>query len=262
MEKHYCLDDSPTFRMIELDEVDSTNTFLRHMEAKDDRRTVLVTAEHQTAGRGSGTNRWESERGQNLLLSLRLMPKALPAHRMFAISEAAALAVADALEAFAPGFLVKWPNDVYHGDHKVAGTLIENDLTGSRVARSTVGIGININQRLFRSDAPNPRSLAQIAGHDIERRFVLEQFVQQMMHRMQAIDGGLLDALHDEYLSRLYLRGQQHAFADKDGTFRATLTDVEPTGHLILTDTDGGRRRYDFKEVRFCLSTEAERTAG
>lgn len=253
MEKHFCLDDSPTFRMIALDEVDSTNNFLRHQTAPDDCRTTLVTAEFQTAGRGSGQNRWESARSQNLLLSLSVMPAALPARRMYAISEAAALAVADALSTFAPGFLVKWPNDVYHGDGKVAGLLIENDLQGALVQRSTIGMGININQRTWVSDAPNPLSLAMVAGHDIERRQVLEQLMAHFMHYMHLIDDGQLDALHATYLSRLYRKDEEHGYCDVNGPFRATLTDVEPTGHLILRDTEGLLRRYEFKEVRFLL---------
>ena len=97
MEKHSCLDDSPTLRMIALDEVDSTNNFLRHLDTSDDRRMTLVTAEFQSAGRGSGENRWESAKGENLLFSLRVMPRNLPVRRMFAISEATALAIRESL---------------------------------------------------------------------------------------------------------------------------------------------------------------------
>ena len=251
MEKHFCLDDSPFFRMIELGEVDSTNNFLRHLDTPGDRRMTLVTAEYQTAGRGADTNRWESARGQNLLFSLRVMPASLPVRRMFAISEATALAVRDSIGG-GPGeaFTVKWPNDIYYGDSKVAGILIENDLQGALVTRSTIGIGINVNQRQFLSDAPNPRSLADIAGHDVERRFVLEKFMDCFTHRMQQIDRGEFEALHQEYLQHLYRLGQEHDYSDKDGTFRATITDVEPTGHLVLRDTGVALRRYAFKEVK------------
>ena len=102
MERHFCLDDSPTFRMIELDEVDSTNNFLRHLDTANDHRMMLVTAEFQTAGRGADTNRWESARGENLLFSLRVMPANLPVARMFALSEATALAIKNSLPLPAP----------------------------------------------------------------------------------------------------------------------------------------------------------------
>jgi BirA family biotin operon repressor/biotin-[acetyl-CoA-carboxylase] ligase len=280
MEKHFCLDDSPMFRMIELDEVDSTNNFLRHLDTPGDNRMTLVTAEFQTAGRGADQNHWESAKGENLLLSLRVMPSNLPARRMFAISEVAALAVKNAFDAFLPNvlpfgqtqaeqcsifnvqcsmFKVKWPNDIYYGDSKVAGILIENDLQGALVLRSTIGIGININQRHFLSDAPNPRSLADIVGHDVERRFVLEQFMECFTHYFEQIENGspdALDALHEQYKGHLYRRDEEHTYIDKNGTFRATLIEVESTGHLILQDTKGNQRRYEFKEVKFGLNEE------
>ena len=273
MEKHFCLDDSPTFRMLELDEVDSTNNFLRHLNTPGDNRMTLVTAEFQTAGRGADTNRWESAKGENLLFSLRIQPTNLPARRMFALSEVAALAVRESLtpalskgegafsrhftpplEGKGEAFTVKWPNDIYYGDSKVAGILIENDLQGALVQRSTIGIGININQRRFLSDAPNPRSLADIVGYDVERRFVLEHFMYSFTHYLEKIEGGQqeeLDALHEQYKEHLYCRGEEHTYSDKDGTFRATLIDVEPTGHLILQDKEGKQRRYAFKEVKW-----------
>ena len=266
MERHFCLDDSPLFHMIELDEVDSTNKFLRLLDTPGDNRMTLVTAEFQTAGRGTDQNHWESAKGENLLLSLRVMPSNLPIRRMFAISEVAALSIRDALGAFLPPascplplFSIKWPNDIYYGDSKVAGVLIENDLQGDRVLRSTIGIGININQRRFLSDAPNPRSLADIVGHNVERRFVLEQFMDCFTHYMQQIDDGrpnALDALHDSYIKYLYRRGEEHSYSDKDGAFHATLTNVEPTGHLILRDSCGTLRRYAFKEVKYELNEE------
>lgn len=256
MEMHFSQNNSPSYRLIELDEVDSTNSYLRRLDVQSDQRPVLVTAEFQSAGRGADTNRWESERGKNLLFSLRLMPKSLPARRMFAISEVAALAVRDALNASAPGFCIKWPNDIYYGDSKVAGILIENDLQGPLVQRSTIGIGINVNQRRFLSDAPNPRSLADIVGHDVERRFVLERFMERVMLYIKALDEGkddALDALHEHYKEGLYRMGEEHKFIDDMGMFCATIVDVEQSGHLILQDTEGNRRRYEFKQLKYII---------
>lgn len=254
MEMHFSQNNSPSYRLIELDEVDSTNSYLRRLDVPDDQRPMLVTAEYQTAGRGAGTNRWESARGENLLMSLRVWPEALPARHMFAISEVTALAIVDTLGA---PFSIKWPNDIYYADSKVAGILIENDLQGPLVQSSTIGIGINVGQRRFLSDAPNPRSLADIVGHDVERRSVLEHFMENFLNLFGQITDGApdaIDALHQRYKSRLYRLGQEHSYSDKDGTFRATLTDVEPSGHLILVDTAGTQRRYAFKEVRFLIN--------
>lgn len=256
METHFSQNNSPSYRLIELDEVDSTNSYLRRLDVQGDQRPVLVTAEFQSAGRGADTNRWESERGKNLLFSLRLMPCNLPVRRMFAVSEVAALAVRDALNAFAPGFRIKWPNDIYYEDSKVAGILIENDLQGAKIRCSTIGIGINVNQRRFLSDAPNPHSLADIVGHDVERHLVLEQFMERVMHYMKALDEGkddALDPLHEHYKEGLYRMGEEHKFIDDTGMFCATIVDVEQSGHLILQDTEGNRRRYEFKQLKYII---------
>lgn len=250
-ERHFCLDDSPHFRMLELGTVDSTNNFLKHFAGTGDRRMMLVTAEFQSAGRGSGTNTWESAEGSNLLFSLQVFPSHLPANRMFAISEITALAVCDALNEFADGFVVKWPNDVYHADSKVVGMLIENDLQGRLVQRSIMGVGINVNQTEFLSDAPNPASLAQIVGHQVERRFVLEKFMERYTYYYNMVERDQLDELHQIYLSKLYRWNEWQDYEDKDGLFCARIVDVEPTGHLVLELRDGQKRRYEFKEVKY-----------
>ncbi|MBQ7463064.1 MAG: biotin--[Bacteroidaceae bacterium] len=261
---------------IKLDEVDSTNNFLRQLDTSDDCRMTLVTAEFQSGGRGAGTNHWESAKGENLLFSLRVTPSALPVSRMFVLSEAAALAVREAiaspipsrgggnggadrrftppLEGMGEAFSVKWPNDIYFEDSKVAGILIENDLQGSKVRSSVIGIGINVNQRRFVSDAPNPRSLADIVGHDVDRQLVLERFMERMTHYINMLDCGeetALAALHENYKKHLYRFGEKHKYVDEMGVFCATLIDVEQSGHLILLDKEGNKRRYAFKEVRF-----------
>ena len=157
-------------------------------------------------------------------------------------------------EAVCRSFTVKWPNDIYFGDSKVAGILIENDLQGTTIRSSVIGIGINVNQRRFVSDAPNPRSLADIVGHDVERRFVLEQFMESFMRHMKALDDGgddALNELHQHYKEHLYRRDEEHEYVDEMGVFCAKIIDVEPSGHLVLLDAEGRQRRYEFKQVKY-----------
>ncbi len=264
MEKQFRPDDSLPCSMIELDEVDSTNSYLRGLDVPCDQRLTLVTADFQTCGRGSGTNRWESEKGKNLLFSLCLMPRRLPVRRMFAISEATALALVTALTslveeqapACSPSFTIKWPNDIYYGDSKVAGMLIENDLQGALVHRSVIGIGLNVNQRRFLSDAPNPRSLADIVGHDLGRRRVLERFMERFAHYTDLLCEGkdsALDAMHEHYKEHLYRMGEEHKFIDEMGDFCARIVDVMPSGHLVLQDSDGNMRHYEFKQIKYVI---------
>lgn len=244
------MDDSPSFRWVELGTVDSTNDYLRNFRPQREVPLTLVTAEMQTAGRGAGTNSWESEAGKNLLFSLRWCPADIPAREVFAISEVLALSLCDALDDIHEGFRIKWPNDIYYGNRKVAGTLIENDLQGKNVAVSILGTGINVNQTTFLSDAPNPVSLKQIVGQEVEIRLVLQNVMYHFARYRRLLSEEGREALHTLYLQRIYLWQEEHTYEDAKGTFRARITDIEPDGHLMLTDTEGCIRRYEFKEVK------------
>ena len=146
---------------------------------------------------------------------------------------------------------VKWPNDVYVGDRKAAGILIENELKGKWLARCIIGCGVNVNQAHFVSDAPNPVSLAQLLGYEVERRFVLETIMDAFTHRYDTIQRGEYAEIHADYLATLYRRTGFHSYRAADGIFKAEITSVEPSGHLLLQDEKGLLRRYAFKEVAF-----------
>lgn len=251
---HTVHDDASPLKVIRLDTVDSTNNYLRSLPCAEAEGATLVTADYQTAGRGAYANKWESERGKNLLFSLQFCPKGLPATEMFVLSEVAALAVSDALMQYADGIKVKWPNDIYCHDRKMVGLLIENDLAGKSVSRTVIGAGVNVNQTAFLSDAPNPVSLAQVLGHEVDRQQVLDSIVSNIMGYLRMVEHGFAGEIHALYLQRLYRRGERHMYSDAAGTFQAVLTDVEPTGHLLLTDDGGTVRRYAFKEVAFMVS--------
>lgn len=238
-------------KRIALKETVSTNRYARELPEDESLELTLVTAEFQTAGRGAGTNKWESERGQNLLFSIIAFPHQLPANQMFALSEVTALAICDTLSSYAEGFQIKWPNDIYYNDKKIVGMLIENDLRGKQVHRSVIGVGVNINQTEFISDAPNPVSLAQILGHEADRNQVLDYIMQRFIYYYGLMEKKRYGELHQLYMQHLYRKDAFYSYSDEGGIFRARIRDVEPTGHLVLEDENGKLRRYDFKEVRF-----------
>lgn len=240
------------FLLLQLDSVDSTNNFLRAYIPAEPCKITLVAAEYQTAGRGA-TGAWESEPGKNLVFSILTHPTMVPAPRMYVLSEAIALSVRDALNSFHEGFVVKWPNDIYYGDKKVVGMLIENDLKGKTVSNCVMGVGVNVNQREFHSDAPNPSSLSLIVGRDIDRSAVLDSIAKHFRGYYEKVESGRFEEIHAAYTSQLYWKNEEHSYRDADGEFRATLVDVEPTGHLVLVDDHGATRRYDFKEVSFVV---------
>ena len=180
-------------------------------------------------------------------------PQRTEASKVFSLSETLALSVHRALSYFSSGFSIKWPNDIYYADYKVAGLLIENDIAGKNIYRSIMGVGINVNQKAFLSDAPNPMSLAQILGEDVERRFVLESVMEHFSQYYRMLEQGEYARIHAHYLQSLYRWKESHLFEDENGAFKASITDVEPDGHLNLCDENGQTRRYAFKEVKYII---------
>ena len=207
-------------------------------------------AEFQTAGRGCGENTWESERGKNLTFSVLLHPTEIRANWQFRISEAVSVALCETLEArLNERVEIKWPNDIYVGDRKICGILIENRLKGSTITDSIVGIGLNVNQRTFVSDAPNPVSVCQLTGEETDREALLETFLKELSKAFETET----EILAEAYRSRLYRREGMHRFSDSQGEFEAKVLNVLDDGRLVLLDSEGTARMYAFKEVVFCL---------
>ena len=211
----------------------------------------LITTDFQDSGRGQRGNHWESERGKNLLFSLVFAPD-MEAARQFRLSQAAALSIVATLRPYCPGALtIKWPNDIYYGDCKLAGMLLEHELQGSRILRTTLGIGLNVNQDGFHSDAPNPISLRQIVGHELPRQAILEDFLAQWeSYLSKALSS---ESLQEEYKEVLYRRKGLHAYRDAMGEFRAQFDDILSDGHLRLRLENGDIRTYAFKEVAYII---------
>lgn len=236
------------WKIIHIAETDSTNRWLREYEPPTDApgQPLVVWADYQTAGKGQGTNRWESERDKNLLFSILYHPLHIQANRQFTISMAISLAIVDALEQQIGDVCIKWPNDIYWRNAKIGGILIENRLLGQTIKDSVIGVGLNVNQRQFKSDAPNPISLWQIHGHETDRGALLDTILERFTYYNNK-------ELRQQYVSKLYRCKGFHPYCDQDGTFMAEFKDVEDDGHLILCREDGSLSRYAFKEVQFII---------
>lgn len=237
-------------KTIHLQETDSTNRYLHELQTDED---TLVTADYQSAGRGQGSNAWESERGQNLTFSLLIHPRHIPARRQFLLSEVEAVAIKEVLDRYTDGITLKWPNDIYWQDRKLGGTLIEASLSKGGVTRCIFGTGLNINQLTFVSDAPNPVSLRQILGREVDRQQLLDEIITAIYHYYDLLEGNQFAEISTRYHAALYRRTGYHAYRDADGDFEAALVEVEDDGHLILVDRQGRFRSYAFKEVEFIL---------
>ena len=243
-------------RYILLHETASTNTYLMRMATILPSGTVIHT-NNQSAGRGQRGNSWEAEPGKNLTFSQLIKDAAVIPAEQFYISEAVSLAIVEYLNRYTGGISIKWPNDIYYNDKKICGILIEHTLQGNAIKNTVIGVGLNINQTEFRSDAPNPVSLAQIIGKETPLEEALHA-VCELIEKHTDFKGFTADKfaeMHKQYLSKLYRNdGAMHTFALPDGTrIEARITDVLPDGTLCLTHSDGTAGRYAFKEIAFII---------
>lgn len=231
-------------RIISIKETDSTNRKIKEQAVDEDAMTVLV-AERQTAGKGCGTNSWESEPHKNLTFSIRYCPEDVEARRQFVISMQISVAIHRAMMDFGVPTTIKWPNDIYWNDKKLAGILIENQLQGSHIRDSIIGIGLNVNQVSFLSDAPNPVSMSQI----LSRHLQLNEILQRIIFHFQNAEKDIAAV----YRSLLYRKTGMHEYSDSKGNFIAEIVGVADDGLLSLRDSRGVVRKYAFKEVAFII---------
>lgn len=243
------------FQLIHIEETDSTNRWIKdHQPPFIEGEDVVVCVDFQTAGRGCGTNHWESERGKNLLFSVLFHPTNVPAASQFILSMANALALKEALDDYVNGIKIKWPNDLYWKDCKICGTLIETTLQGGHIKDCIIGTGVNINQQMFRSDAPNPVSLCQILGHEVEREEVLQKVIANTTQYMEMVEAGAWEKIRTLYRYHLYRLEESHRYRFADGREEeCKLTNVTDDGHLELLHVNGETYRLAFKEVEFII---------
>ncbi len=228
----------------------------------------FIRAGYQTAGRGQAGNGWESEADKNLLCSILLPPR----ETLFELNMIVAVAVCrtaqavlqrSGLSSVSEAVSIKWPNDIYWQDKKVAGILVENAIIGGEVKYSIAGIGLNVNQTEWHSDAPNPVSLRQITG----REYDLDELMQRVQKEIQEGLRDTGDGLWDFYKTHLYRREGYWPYverevttaptmnADRDakGAFLAKIEDILPTGEIVLRDKKEQQRIYHFKQIRYVL---------
>jgi BirA family transcriptional regulator, biotin operon repressor / biotin---[acetyl-CoA-carboxylase] ligase len=232
----------------------STNSFLTDLlRIQDLPEGTIVSANYQSAGRGYAGNRWESEKDKNLLLSILLRPTDIKPDQQFLISMVISLGVCDFSERYLRAARVKWPNDIYVNDDKIAGILIENSIMEDRIEYSVAGIGFNLNQEIFLSSAPNPISLKQITGADYDLTSVLTQISADLDNRYKQLLSGKVREIRDEYSGRLYRYNDWHNFRDSEGIFTGKITSISDNGLLRVERKAGNISLYSFKEIEFML---------
>lgn len=248
-------------------QTDSTSSLLRAQYSDALPNLYTIRTDYQTAGRGQAGNGWESADGENLLFSFLLRQPGMPAAAQFGITMSVSVAMWQTLaRCIDPNRLtIKWPNDIYYDDGKLAGILVENTLAGGRIAYSIVGIGLNVHQTSWEGNAPNPVSLRQITGS----RYDMEQLLAEYRSDLQALLPLPAAEVRTAYLQHLYRREGYYPYIEREVStaptqiaradrltappFRARFVDISPAGELLLCTEDGEERRYHFKQIRYVL---------
>lgn len=239
-----------------LETIDSTNRYVRDEATAlwmSGYNAVAVVAEHQTAGRGQRGNVWVSESGRNLLMSLLVRPTGvLEVTSQFLLSQTVAVALHAAMKSFGIDTRLKWPNDIYVGDRKLAGILIELDCCGAYVEQAIIGVGLNVNQDGFLAMDRLPVSMKMLLGREIAVDDVLNSILDSFSHYYSLMKE-CSNRIAAEYMELLLGLGEKRNFIDADGSFEAVIEGVEPMGHLLIRRADGVLSRYAFKEVEMAL---------
>ena len=249
-----------------LPEVQSTNTYLLDLLAQGTTLpdTTVIYTLRQTAGRGQMGNSWESEPDKNILFSMLLCPTFLPIREQFLLSQICSLGIVETLDELVRTqhlqdevkLSIKWPNDIYAGDGKLCGILIENRLMGGTLQHSVLGVGINVNQEKWIGNAPNPVSLKML-GVETDPLTVLDLVTKHIVELYNAFRDNkeMANVIRERYMKRLYRKDGYYAYYDpaKDEHFDAEIAGVDAQGPLMLRLPSGEVRSYWFKEVKFVL---------
>lgn len=240
------------YSIIWLNEVDSTNRYIASLPDAERQEGLLVVADFQHEGKGQRGNVWESNPGENLTFSILFKPSFLKVQHQFLLSKAVAIAICQVLEEVVDDVRIKWPNDIYVGNRKIAGVLIENSIQSNYIEQAIVGIGLNVNQRVFSEDIPNPTSIAIETNifSDIEN--LLGRICESISINYKLLAKGKNEFISDSYFKLLYRREDFYSYKSKEGElFQARIVGIKDSGELILETDRGVLKEFGFKEVSF-----------
>lgn len=242
---------------IHLSEIDSTNDFLLRLQNSGENiDNYVVSADFQTKGKGQSSNIWHSEANKNLLFSVVLSLNFLEASRQFILTQAVSTAIIDVLENLIPNknFSIKWPNDIYFENKKIAGILISNTINGNYFENSIVGIGFNLNETVFPEWIPNPVSLKQISNTNFDRESILFQLVDAIHNKVDLLKNTQkAKKINSDYVSKSFRFGKICQYVIDKKTIEAKITGFDEYGHLQLEDKNKKKYCCDLKEIEFVI---------
>ena len=231
--------------------VDSTNKAAQDFLLKKNiKESFVINTKHQTAGRGQGSNFWESQKGKNFAFSLVVFPDFLKAKNQFYLLKAISLGIIDYLKTIVENVSIKWTNDIYVGNKKIAGILIENSIQYDFISNSVIGVGLNVNQNYFFSDAPNPTSLIIETGKELNLDEELLKILDALSDRYFQLKCHEFSKLDNDYLENLFGLNEIRKFRNESGIFEAKIIGVNSIGQLLL-ENKNEKLIYNYGELNF-----------
>lgn len=236
-------------RWIRHDRLSSTNEHLSEiLKQENPPEGTVVIADYQEAGKGQGTNSWQSPSGENLLMSLLLFPAFLSASRQFYLSQAVSVAICELMESLAVRSSIKWPNDILSTRGKIAGILIEHGITGKRISYTIAGIGLNVNQEVFPGFPQPASSLRLETGRTTDRQDLAETLVAKIIDWYEKLKEGREQLLEKEYLRRLFRLNEPSLFETEGVLFEGTIRGLGESGELLV-EREGAVHPYEHGQI-------------
>ncbi len=236
-------------KMIQIDSVDSTNNYVAKLliEQKIEHGTVIM-AEEQTAGKGQRGTVWSSKPGENLIFSIYLDTAKLSVREQFVLTQFVSVSVAEMLRKQGLNPVVKWPNDVLINHKKIAGILIENQLSGQNLNGTIVGIGLNVNQIEF--GELNATSMCLEKNQKMAVQEIAFSLIHELNRFWEYVENRDFNLLNQLYLSNMWLLNVPAKFTDNEGMFEGIIRGFEESG-LLRMEKNGSIVNYDLKEIAF-----------
>ena len=240
--------------ILKISETDSTNLYLRKLLNDSDLPNFFcISADFQTSGRGQQGTTWQSNRGENLLFSFLIHSEKIPLDKQFFLSEIVSIGICNALKNSGLDAKIKWANDIFYQDKKLAGILIETIISGDKMKYAIVGVGLNVNQIEFSENLPHAISLRQILGKEVDCQAILENILMKISVLFENFDVNNSDDLQKKYFNLLYRNSGYYLFEEKNEKIYAKILSVDSDGCLKLLTDKGLEKSFYFKEVKFCL---------
>lgn len=249
------------FKFRHIKTIDSTNAYLQRLQGTTEISGLVVFADEQTAGKGMGSNSWESETGMNLTFSVAIDMSWLSAAEQFTLSQLVPLGMLEVLDNYLDPekLCIKWPNDIYYEGHKLGGILINSTIEGSNLGNSIIGIGLNVNQMQFADWPTNPISMKMITGKDYDLGPLLEELVTHIGNlaeeiREEAQNGPQVrQAIDNRYYARLFRYNEWAVYEVASQSIKLFMTGIDKFARLQLVDEAQQLHTYDIKEIRFLI---------